>query len=350
MNFVFNTVTDAGIAGLGIVSDLGIAPGAGLVATALHSIKENCEQIVTHKADCRRLANTAAQLYNLFEEQTKQLEKTPLRPATDEVEQVLLDVREKTLKWASYGRIRAFRYEKTIGDGIKQCHTELENSVRGFQIAAVVSLAAAQKEQMEQMQYNHQEVVERLNQHQEIAERFNKLILTASKDAIIKRGPDPQAEPLLELGHERLREMRDYLNNMTGELRINGQTTTRATFNTTYLRTQDVLSALHTATKLLPNIKSLNGEVVKDGNMPYAGGSFSDVWIGIWLGDRKVALKCLRGIKNTSSTAKRRFENEIKIWSKLQHPNVLSFLGMVTDVGAYLALVSPWQENGNIFK
>ncbi len=97
-------------------------------------------------------------------------------------------------------------------------------------------------------------------------------------------------QSVLAVSLQRLREMRDYLNNMTGELRINGQTTTRATFNTTYLRTQDVLSALHTATKLLPNIKSLNGEVVKDGNMPYAGGSFSDVWIGIWLGDRKVSL------------------------------------------------------------
>ncbi len=61
MNFVFNTVTDAGIAGLGIVSDLGIAPGAGLVATALHSIKENCEQIVTHKV-CLQLAQITSGL------------------------------------------------------------------------------------------------------------------------------------------------------------------------------------------------------------------------------------------------------------------------------------------------
>jgi hypothetical protein len=32
----------------------------------------------------------------------------------------------------------------------------------------------------------------------------------------------------------------------------------------------------------------LNGEVTKQGDLAIAGGTYSDIWLGLWLGEEKV--------------------------------------------------------------
>ena len=41
---------------------------------------------------------------------------------------------------------------------------------------------------------------------------------------------------------------------------------------------------------------------------------------------------------------------ELKIWTRLSHPNVLPILGYVRDFGGsiYPSFVSPWIENGTL--
>lgn len=80
----------------------------------------------------------------------------------------------------------------------------------------------------------------------------------------------------------------------------------------------------------------------------------------------QVALKALRNIKSSDEKAKRvstrcsllyysrltifqRFEAEIRVWDKLDHPNILTFYGIVTNLGQ-IHMVSPWQESGNVLE
>jgi len=119
-------------------------------------------------------------------------------------------------------------------------------------------------------------------------------------------------------------------------------------YSTTYRQMQSGLSRFQRLTGIPPTVKRLDGEVIRKGEIPVAGGIYTDVWEGEWLGDRKVALKSLRGIKVNHERARTQFEREVRIWSRFDHPNVLKFIGIVTDIGHFIHMVSPWQENGNI--
>ncbi|KZP29985.1 kinase-like protein [Athelia psychrophila] len=106
---------------------------------------------------------------------------------------------------------------------------------------------------------------------------------------------------------------------------------------------------LHKLTGVPPTVKILDGEVDKIGDLAVTGGTYSDIWEGKWMGRDKVALKALRNIKSSDEKAKRRFEAEIRVWDKLDHPNILTFYGIVTNLGQ-IHMVSPWQESGNVLE
>lgn len=55
-----------------------------------------------------------------------------------------------------------------------------------------------------------------------------------------------------------------------------------------YLETQRALVELHRNTGIPPIVKTLNGEVKKVGDLAVTGGTYSDVWMGTWLGQEKV--------------------------------------------------------------
>ena len=48
------------------------------------------------------------------------------------------------------------------------------------------------------------------------------------------------------------------------------------------------LIQLHELTGILPSIKLMNGEVKRIGDLAVAGGTYSDIWQGLWLGQKKV--------------------------------------------------------------
>jgi hypothetical protein len=41
-------------------------------------------------------------------------------------------------------------------------------------------------------------------------------------------------------------------------------------------------------TAILPPLKVLDGEIVKLDDIPVAGGTYSDIWLGRWLDEEKV--------------------------------------------------------------
>ncbi|KDQ09112.1 hypothetical protein BOTBODRAFT_37355 [Botryobasidium botryosum FD-172 SS1] len=75
-------------------------------------------------------------------------------------------------------------------------------------------------------------------------------------------------------------------------------------------------------------------------------GGFSDCCEGIFLGRHKVAMKALRAHVVGGEVAARRMQREVNVWRKLNHPNVLPFIGWcILESKAYM--ISPWMENGD---
>lgn len=56
-----------------------------------------------------------------------------------------------------------------------------------------------------------------------------------------------------------------------------------------YAQYEETLLGLHRATGIPPSIKRLDGEVTRQGGIPFTGGLYYDVFLGTWLGGEKVA-------------------------------------------------------------
>ena len=45
-----------------------------------------------------------------------------------------------------------------------------------------------------------------------------------------------------------------------------------------------------------------------------------------------------------------RLRRELRVWGKLDHPNILPLYGTTSDFGHYNSMVCPWLENGSVSK
>ncbi|ESK91273.1 kinase-like protein [Moniliophthora roreri MCA 2997] len=96
----------------------------------------------------------------------------------------------------------------------------------------------------------------------------------------------------------------------------------------------------------------LLNNVVREGIHPRGGGSYADIWKGVW-GEQSVCLKVLR-IHLESDERKREkvvlaFCKEAMVWTRLRHPNILPLLGVnVTEFLPAFCFISPWMEHGDI--
>ncbi|KAF9068272.1 kinase-like domain-containing protein [Rhodocollybia butyracea] len=80
------------------------------------------------------------------------------------------------------------------------------------------------------------------------------------------------------------------------------------------------------------------------------GGGFADVWIGRW-DNRRVCMKVLRYFQQGSEreTLLKALSKEVLLWRQLNHPNILPFLGVNTEIfSPSFCIISPWMFNGDI--
>ncbi|KAG2042014.1 kinase-like domain-containing protein [Suillus americanus] len=111
-------------------------------------------------------------------------------------------------------------------------------------------------------------------------------------------------------------------------------------------------------------LRDLSKYITKDGDYPVARGGFGEIWKCTFHMDRrsvKVAVKALqvyaadqlgaaktKKIKASPSTKGCRIKHELKICAKLKHANILPVYGYTYGFGPFLAIVSPWAENGSL--
>lgn len=99
----------------------------------------------------------------------------------------------------------------------------------------------------------------------------------------------------------------------------------------------------------------LTDEVEKVGDAPVSGGSFADVWKGIWTnshsGTQPVALKYLRQYMHMTDEIKEklmlRLKSEVVAWHRLRHSNIAQLYGVAQSPNS-IAMVSPWCNNGTL--
>ncbi|KAI5119303.1 hypothetical protein M0805_008218 [Coniferiporia weirii] len=108
--------------------------------------------------------------------------------------------------------------------------------------------------------------------------------------------------------------------------------------------------ALHS---MLANLQHLNltDQIQNDSPVLKAHGGYCDVFIGRWLRNGeciyKVAIKRLRVHIQSDRDFAKFLANEIRVWSKLGHCNILPLLGYVVE-GEYPSLISEWMEDGTV--
>ncbi|KAG1763571.1 kinase-like domain-containing protein [Suillus placidus] len=103
-------------------------------------------------------------------------------------------------------------------------------------------------------------------------------------------------------------------------------------------------------------LHDLSEFITKDGDYPVARGGFGEIWKCTYRIDRtsvKVAVKALQvyatdqlGAAKTKNI--KRIRHELRICAGLKHANILPIYGYTYGFGPFIAIVSPWAENGNL--
>jgi len=84
--------------------------------------------------------------------------------------------------------------------------------------------------------------------------------------------------------------------------------------------------------------------------IPKGVGVTCDVFVGYWrVGQKQVAIKKLRVFLSKKEDTAKTLAKEMKIWSALQHRNVLPLLGFFIQGGEFPNFISEWMVNGSLF-
>ncbi|KIM61225.1 hypothetical protein SCLCIDRAFT_26027 [Scleroderma citrinum Foug A] len=94
----------------------------------------------------------------------------------------------------------------------------------------------------------------------------------------------------------------------------------------------------------------LNGRVSRDITRRPLTGDSADVYEGTLIPDgTKVAVKTIHADPPSSQESIKHVLREVRTWSKLRHENIQPLLGITTDFGLTVSMVSSWRKKGNAF-
>ncbi|OJA12814.1 hypothetical protein AZE42_09584 [Rhizopogon vesiculosus] len=82
---------------------------------------------------------------------------------------------------------------------------------------------------------------------------------------------------------------------------------------------------------------------------PVAGGAFGNVWKCTYNDGFRCIAVAVKGFRfKVDKQTWKRLRREMGIWRRLNHPNVMEFMGIAFSFGLTIALVAPWAENGTL--
>ncbi|RXW13028.1 hypothetical protein EST38_g12827 [Candolleomyces aberdarensis] len=326
-----------------------IGPAAGL----LQDIILSCDEIRTHKKKAKRIRSKCAHLIEFLNDQSPKMEGTGLLEAFDEAEGSLQAILTRIQRLTGSSSFSLFLKARDVAETLDQCEFDLETTTTLLNTKAQMKIATTQYETKELVNSTRADVTELKDLvFQLLASKLdNEQIVT-----LTTRDPGLAAR-LMEAGQKELQCMKGQRTipivsesvNPASNFGLQSQGSAGFTEGQ-YQKSRDALFSFHLQTGTLPTIKVLDEEITKTSELAVAGGIYSDIWLGKWLGNQTVALKALRHIKANDSNARQRFEHEIQMWSMLRNEHILPFYGIVTNLGRRVHMVSPWQEHGNVLE
>lgn len=82
---------------------------------------------------------------------------------------------------------------------------------------------------------------------------------------------------------------------------------------------------------------------------PIAGGAFGNVWKCTYDDGTRCIPVAVKGFRfQINRNTSKRLRREMGIWRRLNHPNVMEFIGYAFGFGISMALVAPWAVNGTL--
>ncbi|KAF8906038.1 TKL/TKL-ccin protein kinase [Gymnopilus junonius] len=339
-------VIDGANDALAIAGSLCGVPFVGAAAVVIDKIVKTCNEVKVHKQRTMQLSSKCVQILGTLNDQARNLEGSELEQILDQLMPILEKILKRTIKWSNYNSVMTFIKNSEIKEGLDLSDAEIDTAMQLFSVSnfAAIGLHSTQRLIAETMRSNTAELRDLLLQALNGKSETQQIIE-------LQNAGQHVAEQFMAAGQQELRLLRESI--ADDDVLIPRSTSPLAFVNHSqrYLEYQRGLIKLHRETGIPPTIKILNGEVIRNGELAVAGGTYSDIWVGLWLGEEKVvALKALRNVRASDPKARKRFENEINMWANLNHDHILPFYGIVTDLGQHIHMVSPWQENGNVLE
>ncbi|KAF9446240.1 kinase-like protein [Macrolepiota fuliginosa MF-IS2] len=328
--------------------------GVPFAAGLANEIVKSCEDVARHKRHAKMLGNKSKRLANALEEEAQGLEGTKLQERIDEVTGVLDKIRNRTQKWSELNLAMRWWHRNDMEKGIEELNQELDFTLQTFYVRNQITQKRDHDDAVRASRSDHAEDRELLRQLLTNQEEIKNIFT-------LHQAGERIAVEVMQGGQEQLREWRQ-LRTASGHQLISEspsrpdtptfqtQGPARESASQKYFEMQRGLISLHGLTGIPPTVKKLDGEIRKEGDLAVAGGSYSDIWRGRWLGQVQVALKALRNVKADDKKAQKRFIREINIWSELANKHIVQFYGIVTDIGTQIHMVSAWLENGNVLE
>lgn len=82
---------------------------------------------------------------------------------------------------------------------------------------------------------------------------------------------------------------------------------------------------------------------------PIAGGAFGNVWKCTYNDGTRCIPVAVKGFRfQVNKNTSKRLRREMGIWRRLNHPNVMEFMGYAFGFGVSMSLVAPWAANGTL--
>ncbi|KAL0566780.1 hypothetical protein V5O48_015226, partial [Marasmius crinis-equi] len=295
-----------------------------------------CEQVPVNRHGTRQLCILCGRLLEAI------IRYQPLPPYTleaayEDVNTCITEVwrRRRAEAWDQLSWGRSLLQLKRIQKDIEQSRVPIQNCFHRFQLATVADTNQWQSEFAEAAREDHEEVIAYLSevQHHELIHELSRV----------------QGVRMLHKQEE--------INNNMKQLMVMMQTFLGKLNNEHEQKrhiglAENLYEIQKTTNALLPDLHLISGEITDVDEHMIAGTIISDIFRGLYLHSRVVAIKVVRAVVEDDEYTRRRFDQEVQIWHKIYNVDkgkyILPFYGwsLAEDMRPYM--VSPWQESGTV--
>ncbi|EKM55787.1 uncharacterized protein PHACADRAFT_256669 [Phanerochaete carnosa HHB-10118-sp] len=267
-----------------------------------------------------------------------------LPPPVNECVVLLEEIVTELDSFSRYSRLKLILKDEDIKDQLKNLEKKLQAEIESFNMRTGAKSAAIK-------------TMQALHQAAEMTEDLQSLKFLVQEMTDPQKGKQRssgESQELLNRGHQAVELLTEASLLPDSELNVDGVGMTRSQLNQLYNDVVGAVNQLWLQTGMRPQEIKLRSALhipknYRGDRSPVLANQWATIYIGSYL-DRKVAVKEFRSFANNAEKAKKHFVNGVKTWSFLKHDHVHTIIGMDDTVLSYIALVSIWEENGDIMK